>query len=429
MKNVIRLCTLTFIGLAIGCQQFNLEYPPPQGTGMDAEYQTVRDKLAVKFAHQLAASLKEPDMRRFIREEVLQQFDGDYNFLLGTHLNKPVRITEPSGRVREVTFKEALFGPQPANARGSADDFLDSLQQYYPLLQIAVPELEKASAENWQIEDDIPLVAITPEEAEGITTVMAIDSEGNTSQLPVATEPDEPVIVVSANERLIGIPKNASGRTDCPILQEPYYSTPTTDYYFADDYYATLNNCNIGNPPPPPPPSGEPCNGCDRDCKNTKDELVKVKFNSISTLRKAEPWLYGKIELQALITIGNQSPSAFWGLTKTNVGKRKDYRTCDFWGNCTPIWRNINAEILTWDPNEIGDRMKYSWYEIDNNTGTVTISATVGFPNNNVTGSVTFNLGTQRYFLGESYVEYCDNADGNGTLYNTGDVSFYVKQR
>ncbi len=28
MKNVIRLCTLTFIGLAIGCQQFNLEYPP-----------------------------------------------------------------------------------------------------------------------------------------------------------------------------------------------------------------------------------------------------------------------------------------------------------------------------------------------------------------------------------------------------------------
>ncbi|MCF6352427.1 MAG: DUF3103 domain-containing protein [Cyclobacteriaceae bacterium] len=388
------------------------------------------------FAKNLAVALKQPNVREFIKEQTTKQFDGDYNFLFGTHKDRNIAIESANGRVGEMSFKEILFGEESAkNGRSNGNSFLDSLSELYPLLQIAIPELANASAETWDADNEIPLIAVLPENIEGVETVTAYDTEGNTYQLAIDTEPDKPVIVISANERLIGVPKNTNGRFDrpCAIMQEAYYSTPTTDYYFADAYYEEMNQCLIGGGGGGSGGGGGTGGGtnctCDRDCKNTKDELVNVKFNNMTILRDAEPWLNGKVELRALITIGNTSANDFWGLTKSLTGRRRDYRSCNFWGNCSPIWKNINAEILTWDPAEIGDRMKYSWYEVDNNTGSITLSATVKFGIVSTTGSTKFTLGTDRYELEESYVEYCDDADENGELYNTGSLNFHVKQR
>jgi len=130
-------------------------------------------------------------------------------------------------------------------------------------------------------------------------------------------------------------------------------------------------------------------------------------------------------------SIGDPSSTAFWGLTKTAYGKRIDFRSCNFWGNCTPIWRNINTEIITWDQNEIGNRMKYSWYEIDSSPiKEIEIGSTVKFGAVSVTGKVKFNLEEKRLALGESYVEYCDDANGNGYMYSSGTfLNFHVKQQ
>ncbi len=408
---------------------------PPKGTEVDAEYQTVRDKLAVKFAHQLAASLKEPDMRRFIREEVLQQFDGDYNFLLGTHLNKPVRITEPSGRVREVTFKEALFDPQPANARSSADDFLDSLQQYYPLLQIAVPELANASAETWDEENDLPLIAVIPRSTQGLEYILAYDSEGNEHQLPINEEPTEPIIVISENERLIGVPKEKNGRVDglCPLSIDPYYSTPTKNYYFLNDYYEAQNLCSLGGGSSGGGgPGGGSAGGgtatCDRDIKNTKDELVKMKVNDYNDFKRINDWFDGGQEFIATIIMAKANGSVIQ-LQKAVTGKDGDFRDCS-WFNCQTIWRNSGVEIVTWDKSIYGDTMVYDWIERDTgNSIEVSVDISTKINGTTVTATAKRTITDEDDILKSSAVEYCDAANGDGYLYNTGYVSFYVRQR
>lgn len=401
MRNMKLMWVIALIAFATNCQQNEQEIIPDVLT--PAEYTTARDKVAISFAKNLATALKQPSVRKFIKDETTKQFDGDYNFLFGTHKNHTIAIESSNGRVAEMSVKDILFGQEATNGRSNGNDFLDSLTELYPLLQIAIPELADASAETWDAENEIPLIAVLPENVEGIGTVTAYDFEGNTYQLDVNNEPDRPVMVISANERLVGVSKNTNGRIECPIMQEAYYSTTTTDYYLAEPYYEEINLCQGGGGGGGSGGgSGGGCScTCDRDCKNTKDELVDVKFHTMAVLRDAEKWLWCRIELRAIILVGDQSNTAFWTLEKVLDGSRKEFRTCNFWGNCTPIWRNINAEIITWDKDEIGSRMKYTWYEIDSSPlEEITLSGSVKFGTTTVSGSVKVNLNEKRYALG-----------------------------
>ena len=408
--------------------RFN-NYPPPLKT--TAEYLTPRDLVAIKFAKKLAISLKNPGMRKFLKKEVIKQFDGDFNFLFGTHQDKPVTFSMPDGRKLEITFKEAIFGKILDGARRNSSNFLDSLTSLYPLLQIAIPELQNASALTWDEENEVPLVAVMPEKMDDAETVIAYDSDGNIHELSVTNEPDSAVIVISGNERLVGVPKNGGARTAiCPAELEPYYSTNNADYYLAEPYYEAMNRCVITGNNGGGNNSGTNCDGCDRDCKNTKDELVKMKFKDIGTLKSSESWLAGKLEVEVVIIVGNKNPGDFYTLIKTAYGKRSDFRKCPFLKKCETIWRNMNAEILTWDKDELGDKMKYHWYEVDDSSiESVKLSATVKIGDASVTGAVTIGLKKKRTNLGDSYVEYCDKANSPGYQYNTGSVLFYVKQR
>ncbi len=366
-------------------------------------------------------------MRRFIREEVLKQFDGDYNFLLGTHLNKPVRITEPSGRMREVTFKEVLFGPQPANARSSADDFLDSLQQYYPLLQIAVPELEKASAETWDTENEIPLIAVVPENFEKITTIAAFDTEGDTYNLSISNEPDHSVIVISSNESLIGVPKSSSGRQDCPIAGDPYYSTGDVDYYLRTDYYNSLNDCNIIAPPGTNGPGTPPCN-CERDCKNTPEQLFRIKFKTIQDLRNIEPWPLGDIELNVSMLYGNKNGAGV--ITQAKKIARKDLRKCNgLFGPCDEtIWYATNFSFTEYR-TEYGS--KITVYLVEEDFGSIftpydyfNVSFNTQIDNVTYFHTVPIKLSVDHDYMGRAEINYCDKADPIGSLYTTPVVFF-----
>ena len=129
--------------------------------GTPAEYTTARDQLAVSFAKNLASALKQPNVRDFIKEQTTKQFDGDYNFLFGTHKDRTIAIETTNGRVAKMSFKDILFGQESANnGRASGNSFLDSLAEVYPLLQIALPELANASAETWDADSEIPLIAV-----------------------------------------------------------------------------------------------------------------------------------------------------------------------------------------------------------------------------------------------------------------------------
>ena len=397
---------------------------------VSAEYTSVRDQVAIKFGRQLAASLTRPEVREFIKTAVLEQFDGDYNFLFGTHKDKTLQVTAPDGRTTEMSFKEVLFGPGAANARSQESAFLDSLATLYPLLQIALPELEVATAESWETGSEVPLIAIVPEnmEKKGITTIAAYDTEGNTYELSVEEEPDKLVIVVSGNEGLIGVEKQAGGRLDCPIDAEPYYTNGNTDYYIRDDYYNSLNRCNQIAPPGGGNDNPNNC-ACQRDCKTTQEKLFKIKFSDIEKLRKVEKWVLGKVELEIYLVYGTKNSAGYF--TATFAESRKDLRRCQsIWGNCEPIWRSLNrkfTEFLT----DYGSNVVVFMTEVDDFpfTANKTVVLTTTIDGEVYIHNVSVEVSSPIYkALGEVEIRYCDQADSPGKFYSNNFVDFYWGQ-
>ena len=101
-----------------------------------------------------------------------------------------------------VSIKDLLnaYMPDKGEAgRKSGASTIDDLTEKYPYLQISVP----VNAEEWD-DDYMPLVTFIPEEYDELTTteVTAYTPEGTTLALDAVNPPDEPVIVISMNERV-----------------------------------------------------------------------------------------------------------------------------------------------------------------------------------------------------------------------------------
>ena len=404
--------------------------------------------INARLAQNLAASLVNSEVRNFLKEKTVQQFDGDYNFLIENSKEDQITTTS-NGRTESVTFGQLLAGASSNSSARQSATFLDSLSELYPLLQVAIPELEVGDAESWNTASDPPLVAFVPsdyDESNQEAIITAYDFEGNEYELLASEEPNQLVIVISENERLIALPKpnSINGRAsgypvfnNCPIAAlSAYHESETHLYYFKDDVYPMLNRCSGGGS------SGGGSGGgsggesdggsgtpsCDRDRKSGKDNLRMVKFQSMNLLRKAESWFAGQVELRAIIVIGSENSNDFDKIEKFSKRKRYEYRECK-WFKCETIWRDINAEILTWNKDEIGNRMKYEWIEEDSGIDVdIEISLPIKIKGKNVEGKIKVKVPKKHTRLGSSYVEYCDDTDGNGRQYNTDYLFFKVNQ-
>ncbi len=218
----------------------------------------------------------------------------------------------------------------------------------------------------------------------------------------------------------------------------PNHVTEDYSYYKRTDLATYGCHTTGGNPVSPLPPAPNPLCECDRDCKNTKEELVRVKFLDMHSLRKAEPWWKGALELEVYTLYLDDSESdpteKTKPLHKEIWGKRKQFRKARLFKPNYPIWRNINVEIITFDRETQGDFMQYTWIEIDRG---VDVEFKVKTPAFKIFGVKVPGLDPEfklkaprvRELLGESVVEYCDDANGEGYKYNTGTLEFYVKQR
>ncbi len=68
-----------------------------------------RDNEVSAIAKNLAFNMSNADVRKFIKEKALLQFDGDYNFLIETTKNAAVNA-EINGRLESVSFGSILSG-------------------------------------------------------------------------------------------------------------------------------------------------------------------------------------------------------------------------------------------------------------------------------------------------------------------------------
>ncbi len=77
-----------------------------------------------------------------------------------------------------------------------------------------------------------------------------------------------------------------------------------------------------------------------------------------------------------------------------------------------------------------GDTMVYDWIERDTgNSIEVSVNISTEINGTTVNATAKRTITDEDDILGSSAVEYCDAANGDGYLYNTGYVSFYVRQR
>jgi len=95
----------------------------------------------------------------------------------------------------------------------------------------------------------------------------------------------------------------------------------------------------------------------------------------------------------------------------------------------------MGEEIVTWDPNRWGDAMHYAWLEMDGgaeSTQSIKFSSTFEEEDKSketIEISTSWKVKADDDLLGESIVQYCDMADGEGEFYDAGKVYFHVKQR
>lgn len=414
-----------------GCESTKVE---PAKARLNTQADSIKQQVAVR----LAVLLQHKYVRDFIREEALKEFDGDFDILLAEAITKQVH--DPvSGRF--ITFGQLLIGNEKASPNHrTAPLTANALAKELPLMQISIPALEQADAGNWDTETTVPLVAYIPSDTnEGIP---AYDAVGNESILSATDEPAELVVVVGENERLVPLPSGTDEQGDhsvfacsAKIEADPYYRSGFYDYYFTNDYFEAINRCEINRLADDLPPQ-QTLATCDRDTRQKKDELNKMIFVSRNAFQKVSEWFDGGLDIEVTIFFANAN-GAVARVMKALHGKDHEFNNCSIF-KCVPEWFEIEAEIITWDKSIYGTAMLYIWFEKDpGNTTTYTTSFSSSFNLNGVTttavNSVSVSTTDKDDPLGEAIVEYCDPADGDGTLYTTGGkagaIRFYARER
>jgi len=146
-----------------------------------------------ELAKAFALSVKDVEVRRFIKAEVGKKFDGDYEFLY--------QFARGHSFADGESF-EVKLGKGYSKRFGLGDGIsrVKELVKLIPRFNIAVP----VNFERWDEESYVPLVAYRPVGVDDklIEKVKAFDWEGKEYWLDAKKAPDFPVIVLGINERV-----------------------------------------------------------------------------------------------------------------------------------------------------------------------------------------------------------------------------------
>jgi hypothetical protein len=192
------------------------------------------------------------EFRKLIKTESLKMFDGDYDILLSNIVDKKIEpVTEDQKSVdKDFNVRDLLENCYNSSRTTSglkdSKSIIDDLITKYPYLQISVP----VNAEKWNDETYIPVITFLPEEYNDLTTseLTGYTSEGKTIAVDAVTLPEEPVIVISMNERIsliidpVGIitppnPYNLTGTLTESGIRITWQMPDTTDSNNTDGYY------------------------------------------------------------------------------------------------------------------------------------------------------------------------------------------------
>lgn len=371
----------------------------------------------LSFAAALANGLQNETLRQFVFDKTQEQFDGDFNFLYYTEKNE--NLGEPNSK--SLTFQQALFGDQ-SNFRTTQSEF-----ELDPLMQIALRGKDDQLLSMDNLDPNTPVLYISPDQVlDENPMVPVVHPTGEVSEWDIRVIPDQPVLVVGINERLVKISKNPSARLaqlePCVESATPYFSDDSNDYYFYNEVYCGGGGGGVGGTP------GGGSTGCDRDQNVKPDKLDRAKFDSDYWFDQAEEWLDGKPEVYYIMFTGASQPHLAQLPPKSlPLVDRSRWKDCGIF-SCTPEWVfNINLEMFNWDPLVYGRAVTVRFYEYDpGDSESQTNSVTVKDANGNTqTFSRTWTISNNDFDLFGTPVDYCDDATGsNLKIYTTGRFQF-----
>ena len=211
MKLRLLLLNALCLTIFLGCET-ERDTQPERINISEINQFSLNDKLAVRTAQGVHLLMKHAEVRELVKNEVNRQFDGDYNVLLSDLIRKPLTMNTGNGMQTETfgSFLQGMLGEEVSdvsrtNIQNSQKTLVDSITQYYPLLQIAIPQLEDQNINDWDFENDpLPIAILMEDRSSG--TLPTIEVDGKIGKVSMSEAPDHLYLVVSSNERTIAIP-------------------------------------------------------------------------------------------------------------------------------------------------------------------------------------------------------------------------------
>lgn len=188
----------------------------------------MQSKSRIAFAKVLTTLLQQKNIRQFIKTEALRKFGSDYDVFYPLIKNKPVE--------NGPTFREHIAKAMEGSKYGIT---LEDIERNLPLLNILAPELSNFSAEKWNTEDQVPIVAVRNlEEMKKNNKLLAYDVAGNTTELDYFNDPGIPLLIIKDNES-VEIRNNLNGYNTLKHhwVKEhpPVLETDGIQYYYSDE--------------------------------------------------------------------------------------------------------------------------------------------------------------------------------------------------
>jgi hypothetical protein len=223
------------------------------------------------------------------------------------------------------------------------------------------------------------------------------------------------VVVIAETELLVPFEKPYTGMNQNLIFSNGWY-----EYYLIDDVVSVDGESELTKFESP---LKHYSRSCERDNSTKTDVMYAYKLNGASALNTVEGWFRGKPEMYfiasyntSLINPVNTTVKKYLPEISRNAAKNQN-------------WQTVNIGILKWGSALPMDLMKYTWMERDGGSPkSIPISLSVIVSGVTLTLSTNVQISKNDDEAGESLVYFCDQVNWGGQDYNTGIVSFNIRQ-
>jgi len=374
MKKIVSLFTVLFFLAAIlitGCKKEEQVVSPQSPTA-----KTEQDVKFESFAKSLAKSLNDASNLSTLKSKISETFDGDYDVLYA--------------QLRYNSLKSSSRLVQ--NIENDLSISSEELLNEVPLLNISVPYISDDA--NVNTLSASPWVVYVPENfQEGVTKyIIGFNALGESKKFDAVTPPNEAVVVVGRNERVIAVEKGKKAAVKGDKVAD--ISGSSYDYFMIqpiDDGGSSGSG------------SGGSGSGTSSRISGNSEYVKYIHFTDIQAV---EAWVLGAPEIRLRVFSATKGNLMSYYLNP----KRSDCENTDYY---------MNKFLFNWYWTDYGNYILLDWYEEDGG-GTITVGVSATYKS--VTANFSYTIKSKDDHIGYYVI---NKEDSKYQKYDTGIMYWY----